>query len=250
MKDQDVHEQILALRKEFGALSDSLLNLRREETRRVAGSQWRSILKERIDRFFSQTNSDGDPAEENIGIHKAELEELVDRFIDAFQTHGGDRASRVLEEFEDYLSPERSGHLDSDFVRFAYEIVRQMKEYLEVSENLTDPVKRGAGSLLGPSRSFASISLSPTAAESILSPLANAWRIDILLRLAREDENLTDISTALGLKKGHLQFHLTRLLESGYIRYDRKTRLYSITSQGIIALDEITKMVERLRSID
>lgn len=248
MKDQDIQEQLLALRREVGALSDSLLNLHRDESRRVAGEQWRMILGEWVDRFLMQTEREGNS--EKVGLYKSELNDLVDRFITTFQNHGKEKASMVLGEFEKTISPNGSRAHDAKYVHFAYEIIRQMNSYLEVSDALANPTMPEVGSLLGPSKTSARASLSPTIAERILSPLANAWRISVLLKLAEGDNNLTDLSKALGLKKGHMQFHLASLLESKYIAYDQKSHLYSITSNGIVAIDEITKMIDRLSSLD
>ena len=66
------------------------------------------------------------------------------------------------------------------------------------------------------------------------------------MRLSNDDETLTGLSNGLGLKKGHLQFHIDSLLRAKYIKYDRKSHLYSITARGAIALDEIKKLIERL----
>jgi DNA-binding IclR family transcriptional regulator len=70
--------------------------------------------------------------------------------------------------------------------------------------------------------------------------------MSILMLLSREDESLTGLSKSLGLQKGHLQFHLKILLEPGFINYDRKSRLYSITAKGSTALDGIGRLVESL----
>ena len=48
------------------------------------------------------------------------------------------------------------------------------------------------------------------------------------------------------MQKGHLQFHLRILLKAGLVQYDRKSRLYSITSQGAVAIDEISRLICRL----
>lgn len=250
MKDQDVREQLLALRKEVGALSDSLLNLRQDDSRRVAGSQLKLVLKEQTDRFFSKTMNEGGLGKDTLSVHKSELEELIDDFTTTYQVYGQEKASGVLDEFENGMSSRESADIDHEYFRFAYNMVHQMRNTLERSEEITNPVKPRVGSLLGLPRFSNRTSLSPTRVESILSPLANAWRINILLTLANEDCNLTEVSKALGLKKGHLQFHLTSLLESKYIRYDQKTHLYSIMPQGIVALDEMEKMVDRLSSIE
>jgi predicted transcriptional regulator len=82
-----------------------------------------------------------------------------------------------------------------------------------------------------------------------LAPLVSAKRIDILLHLAAEDESLATLSRTLGLKKGHLQFHLNVLATSGLIIYDRKSHLYAITDKGTRALDGLSVLIADLASI-
>jgi DNA-binding IclR family transcriptional regulator len=66
------------------------------------------------------------------------------------------------------------------------------------------------------------------------------------MHLVAEDESLATLSRTLGLKKGHLQFHLNVLAASGLIIYDRKSHLYAITGKGGRALDGLTRLVADL----
>ncbi|MGE5379377.1 MAG: winged helix-turn-helix domain-containing protein [Candidatus Saccharibacteria bacterium] len=247
MKDADVQEQIRALRQEVGELNDSLLNLRREDAKRILGEQWRSVLLEKIERFFQAEQ--GAAIDKAHQQKKANLEDLVRRFIANYLAYGKEMAAQTIDDFEAAISKEYSSGYDLGLIRFTFELIRQMRGYLDVSDTIMNPVQPKAGSLLGPSKPSNKNSLSPSMAEAVLSPLANAWRINILLRLADEDDSLAELSRALGLKKGHLQFHLNDLLSAKYIQYNRKSHLYSITPQGTIALDEIAKLIDRLNSI-
>jgi DNA-binding IclR family transcriptional regulator len=82
-----------------------------------------------------------------------------------------------------------------------------------------------------------------------LSPLASSWRINILRLLTEEDDGLAELGRKLGLKKGHAQFHIKALVGSGYIAYERKSRLYSITVKGSEAYTGVMALVQRLESL-
>ena len=126
------------------------------------------------------------------------------------------------------------------------QIIDQIREYLMISDhifNQTAPdlpiippilTKRERGTL------------SPEMAERLLTPLSNTKRVRVMLILSRESNSLAELCKELELKKGHLQFHLRALLDVGYIHYDRKSRLYSLTPRGTKALDGVNKLVDNL----
>jgi DNA-binding HxlR family transcriptional regulator len=83
-------------------------------------------------------------------------------------------------------------------------------------------------------------------AESVLDPLANAWRIKVLSALRRGDHGLTELGRTLDLKTGHLQFHLRALMEAGFVALDRRKHRYSLTDRGAVALSCAEDMVSKL----
>jgi len=67
-----------------------------------------------------------------------------------------------------------------------------------------------------------------------------------MLILSKEDDSLAELAKQMELKKGHLQFHLKALMEVDYIRFDRKSRLYSITDRGSLVLDSVAKLLKNM----
>jgi DNA-binding HxlR family transcriptional regulator len=230
-------------------LSDSLLNLRQEDLRRVLSDQTKSVLLERIDRFYLQMEQQGLPKNKINTDTRDQLVIHVEKIFSLSQSYNLDKATLTLNEFEDIVAKWEDAGYGSEYPRFAFELIHQIKQYLERSGEIINPTNPKMGSLLGPSEPFNKIQPSPTSIEDILSPLSNSWRIGIIQHLSDDDESLAGLSKALGLKKGHLQFHLNSLLSMKYIHYNRKSHLYSITDRGVVALDEITKLVDRLTSL-
>jgi DNA-binding transcriptional ArsR family regulator len=214
----------------------------------VFGEQIKPILIERIERFFGEMGTNDTSVIEDQNELKAQLNDLVEKVVASFQKHGSETASRLLDEFEGALPSKTISFGESRQSIFIAELVKQMRDYFAVSDSVSQPAKSQAvteGFL-----AIKDVHVSPALVERTLGPLANAWRIDILLRLNKESDSLAGLSKALGLKKGHLQFHLNTLLDSGYIQYERKSHLYSIKSSGSIALDEIARLIHRLSPID
>jgi DNA-binding transcriptional ArsR family regulator len=244
IESEDIDRRLEALLNEVKLLNSSVVHLRQEDFRVVFGEQVKPILIERIERFFSNIGPEDIPNASGQDELKAQLIEVFEKVITSFQDYGVETATRILDEAE-VSFPYHSLPVDeSRLSAFSSELVQQMREYFVMSKRISPQ----ATSLMGTRGSLirADMHLMSAQAERMLAPLASARRIDILLRLAGNDDSLAGLSKALGLKKGHLQFHLNSLRDSGFIHYDRKSHLYSMTARGAIALDEIAKLIDRL----
>jgi hypothetical protein len=248
MRNDDIRYQLEALRTEVRALNNAFINLRRDDVKRVFCDQIRPVLVERIDRFASKREVElaeiGDMAE-----HVSTLTSLVDGAISQYEQGGKEEATRFLDEYESKLGHQRFSNNRPDATKFVLDLIEELRGYFETSEAVLRQ-SISSGTLLGPPVNIRKVELSPLRAEKVLAPLANSWRITVLLLLSKDDESLVGLCKELGLKKGHLQFHLDNLLDSRYIHYDRKRHLYSLTPQGIVVLDEVTKLINRLDSIE
>ncbi len=82
--------------------------------------------------------------------------------------------------------------------------------------------------------------------QAMLSPLSNAVRLKILALLYTSSRSFTEMMSVLQMQKGHLQFHLRKLVDSGYVNVDRRTHLYSLGEKGLIAVDGLGQIFSRL----
>jgi hypothetical protein len=245
MKGDDIKEQIEALRVEVRGLSTSILNLRQDDMRKVFGDQFKPVLTDRIARHFSQKEMGKKRQLE--GASEAKLLELVDRSVTLFQQHGKQRALKYLDEYERNV---RANSLDGEdgTDRFESELIAHIRDYLLLSDTIFSRTVP-EGSSLDPMGTYSgNRTLSPEDAERLLAPLSNARRVQVMLILSRESGSLAELCKELGLQKGHLQFHLKALIDVDYIHFDRKSRLYTLTPRGKIAMEGIARLVESLQS--
>jgi DNA-binding transcriptional ArsR family regulator len=239
MQGDDIRDQIEALRQEVRGLGNSILNLRQDDMRKVFGDHIRPVLVDRIERHYARMMASGIP----VAIPKASLIELVDRSITMFQRHGRTSAMEMVKDLEDGLVH------DKDTGHFEAELIAQLREYLMLSDtifNQTVPdltVERGVRNGPGPG------SITPDSFERFLAPLSNAKRVQVMLVLSRESNSLAELCRELDLQKGHLQFHLKALVDVDYIRFDRKSRLYTITPRGTLVLEGVTELMEDLMAL-
>lgn len=244
MQNTDIQRQLDSLREEIRDLNASLVRLRPEDIRTVYGDQTRSVLMEWIERFFQQRAQKAGNGDEEARL-QARLIEIVGLTDQAIRGHGRDHTLIALDQLEtDFLPPSKGDH---QLRRFVLNLVSQSRYYIEDSDVMVQEV--------GPATIRAAVpalsndeALSPTTVEWVLGPLSNSLRIRILMLLSKGDERLVDLCESMNMQKGHIQYHLRTLMGNRYIIYDRKSRLYSITGRGRVALDGLAKLTDLILS--
>jgi DNA-binding transcriptional ArsR family regulator len=236
MQGDEIREQIEALRQEVRGLSKSILNLRQEDMRKVFGDQIRPVLLERIRRHQDRLNEP--ESQDAPGLSSVEI---VDRAISTFQQEGKDRALEMLDEVGKGIDAE-----DTSEGRFRAELVGQLRDYFSLSDTIFDQTMPGVPSGRSVRIGSGPWSISPETFERQLAPLSNTKRVQVLLVLYRENCSLAELCRELDLQKGHLQFHLKALMDVEYIRFDKKSRLYSITDSGTHVMEGVAQLIKSM----
>ncbi len=82
--------------------------------------------------------------------------------------------------------------------------------------------------------------------ESILEPVANLQRFQIVKALAAQTRTFSDISQMTGLRGGNLLFHIRKLTESGMILQRHERGDYVITEKGFSTLQAVAELSRRV----
>ncbi|HSV42093.1 MAG TPA: winged helix-turn-helix domain-containing protein, partial [Methanomassiliicoccales archaeon] len=88
--------------------------------------------------------------------------------------------------------------------------------------------------------------MEPEDMEGRLAPLSNATRLRVMALLYTSSRSFTEMGRELGMQKGHLQFHLRKLVGAGYVLIDRRTHQYTISEKGALAVDGLCRLLPRL----
>ena len=174
--------------------------------------------------------------------------DLVEKAIELFQREGMRKAIMFLDVSEADLRKRSGKGEDEAELRYSLDVIGQIREDLMISQHIFSQTYPESYLATEDHEKMVD-TLSPELAEHLLSPLANAKRVQILLLLHFESCRLAELSKRLDLKKGHIQFHLKALMQVGYIHFDRKSYLYNITPRGTVALDGLKKLVMDLDRI-
>ncbi len=245
MRATDIQAQIESLRTEVRGINTLLQRIQAEDVRRVYGSQIRSVLIEKAQRFFEKEGKlRGTGPHGWLDEFEGRTMAMIDQTISAYQLLDQEGATKVLGSFVSGEWPDGPKESLQRCMRLVNEIVEQFDNYFSISigwnEQLSGP---------GPSRKESSLDegiLSPEKVEVLIGPLSNAIRVGVLLELKAREGGLTELSRRMGLQKGHLQFHVKILSEAGYVLLDRRTHLYFLTSRGERALKGLGEMVKDL----
>ena len=71
---------------------------------------------------------------------------------------------------------------------------------------------------------------------NLLAPLSHVIRLKILKNLEKGGKNYAQLERQIGVKSGHLQFHLNNLSQAGYVTKEKPQGRYLITIKGLKAL--------------
>ena len=163
--------------------------------------------------------------------------------VAAFNNDDLATALKNLNNLDSMIKGTRSPCLDHECLQSVSNMILQVKTILGISEHL-----RFRKVSLEKSRGREEEMPNETMlnrVEKTISPLSNRWRILILSDLSKGGKSFTNLSQSLGLRTGHLQFHLRLLKSAGYIGNDSNHN-YALTDKGATALKGINELVLKL----
>jgi predicted transcriptional regulator len=247
MKADDVKEQLDSLRNEIRNMGQVIHRIREDDVKWIYGEQIRSVLIERSHRFFKAEKIDR-KVEDEIEIEERERRmcDLIDHTVTTYQRVGRDKAIEVLDRTSSSLKSEPGRDRLSGNDDFINSIIDQFKRYFEISMEMDEQLELGQKDAISPGPP----AMEPPSSELVertLGPLSSSIRFELMLSLRKGEKGLTDMSREMGLKKGHLQFHIKKLREAGYISIEKRSHLYSLTPKGSVALTGAEELVRRVQ---
>jgi DNA-binding HxlR family transcriptional regulator len=246
MTNQDVLSEIRALKSDLNLFSDQMVRLRYEDLKSVFLEQMRMAMGDKGKRsFLDEASILSNSSQCNLkGQCLQKLEETVDSATISFMKDDLVGARNILDEAEVLIKDDISTCQDKGCSKTAEEILHRVQVLLQIYEDLAG--RFGPDFVLKKGVDRDTNCYTADEIQSVLNPLANAWRIRVLATLKRGDHSLTELGRALELKTGHLQFHLRALVEAGFVEPDRRRHRYSLTERGAMALSCAEEMVSKL----
>lgn len=260
MKDEALLVKLEEIRKSMESFNLALVRVRYDDYKGALYEQISAIFGDNSDSLFDSglrriRDSSACPNKQEC---VQRMDTVRGETMAAFQREDIGGAIMTLEDAEADMTREGTLCRDEGCSRSALEMIHQVKVLLNISDNLmfrnyiqpeTGFTRLSSeGRFFSDHRRTVAPEISSLEASEALVPLSSPIRLDILKLLVHEERTFTEMSRSLGLKTGHLQFHLKVLKEGGLIRSNRRRRMYSITSKGLTAMEGLQTFVTSLSS--
>lgn len=238
--------ELRTLRSELDELNDRMVRLRYQDFKGAFVEQMRLALGQEGKRAFDSSleSRRGTSGCEMKRGCLAKQEQAISEAIGMVEGDDVEGAIALMDGLESLVCGEGSPCLDHDCSATTVESIGRVKAILGAYRGLRD--RLGADLRASEAREGPEKGVRPEEMEGALAPLSNAWRLRILVMLSGNERSMSEISRELGMRTGHLQFHIKKLREAGYIVLDRKRRIYSLTAKGQRALHGAERLVSGL----
>jgi DNA-binding HxlR family transcriptional regulator len=235
MEQNDVMEEIRSLRLEMGSLGDHIVRLRYVDLRRAFLDQMRMALGELGREAFRNDARDLGTVStcQFKGVCLSKLEEAMGMAFQHLTDGDLEGAEDMMGKMDKCVASGMTCQ-DESCSRAARKAIDRVSAILWAYQGIME--RLGTDAPEGVAGGIALKAVPPQLTEEVLDPLANAWRIRVLTILRRGDHSLSEIGRAVDLRTGHLQFHLRKLIQAGYVEPDRRRRVYHLTERGRTAL--------------
>lgn len=242
VSNEDILRKIEDLRQDMDALGRSVTSLRTDDVGRA--------FTEQIGTSYLENNRDGfrlalQGWEGKGPSPKAlmELSDIFERALDRYEMNDLEGAMRALDKLRDLVSKLPEDGEGTELKGSLLGVLDKSRQQMAMMETLRFHIGRP---MLRRSCDSAFGGLEPEEMEARLAPLSSATRLKIMALLYTSSRSFTEIGRELEMQKGHLQFHLKKLVENGYIKVDRRTHQYSIGEKGLLAIDGLSRLLSRL----
>ena len=250
MTDSDILREIQDIKRGMGSFGDRLVRLRYLDLKNVFVEEMRQAMVEEGRRSFDQ-GMDVIGGTSDCPLKQQCTEQLsgaVESSISTFEKGDLPGAMDMLERARGLLCGEGSPCQNDACSRQAADTIRRVQTILSIYSRLSEDLSVREAEALPSLSAPKAPEGEAEDAEKVLAPLSNAWRIRTLRLLREGARGLSDLGKEMSMKTGHLNFHIKTLVEAGYVTTDRRSRLYSLTTKGRVALDCVDDMLAKLNS--
>lgn len=169
------------------------------------------------------------------------VEKAAFKVIQAFTDEGADAALRearlhaeaTAKHFEEVECP------DSNCFRNIVETFKTLEELIGRSRQA-----KTVKNLYSPQGWRLFDDIEEEGAAAMLAPVSNPMRIKILKILSKGGKSYAQLERLIGIRGGHLKFHLKNLLEAGYVTQEKPQGRYLITHSGLKILKFLCELAE------
>jgi DNA-binding transcriptional ArsR family regulator len=232
-----IDKRLEEIRKNITTLQDTILSMRtaletvtRREVEKECSAELTLKTNENVDKFLKERPSNcsimdqcGRRVEKATSmILRAYMEQGTKTAMEQAKTHV-EAATKLYEKIK---CP------DDQCFKNAINTFKTLEELLAT----TEASRKFTKDLYTPKRWPGSEEVKEEEICNLLAPLSHVIRLKILKNLEKGGKNYAQLERQIGVKSGHLQFHLNNLTQAGYVTQEKPQGKYLITMKGLKAL--------------
>lgn len=243
---QEMTARLDGLDEEIKNLGRMMLSVRYDDLKLTFSEQMKKAVEDysrlRLQSdVLAATSSTACEAREECG---SKLREVVTAAAKALREDRPDEARGALDAARELILSSVSPCQDGACTQNALVVLERARTAVELFEAMRERL-----SLPASPRAETPPRPSPREAAAALDPLSHPKRMEVLELLSLGERSFSEIGRAVGLKTGHLQFHLRPLLESGLVEGKGRGRTYRLTDKGEQALAGVADLMGRLSMV-
>lgn len=236
----EIDERLEEINKNITNLQDLILHMKtvlETVTSREVDKEWLAQLtlktNENMDKFLKERSSECSIKDRCT----RRVEKATFMVLRAFMEQGTKSALELAKYHVDAATRHyRDGEIkcpDEVCFKNAINTFKTLEELLENSKELSMKFTKD---LYSPKSLSGFEDIKEEEICDLLAPLSNVTRLKILKNLGKGGKNFAQLERQIGIKGGHLQFHLNNLIQAGYVTQEKPQGKYLITIKGLKAL--------------
>ena len=203
-------------------------------------------MKVEFDLITKKNIEKEDKSEPTSEIEVSFLRKSLTRILKIYMKKGKTKAHELLDSYENYIinyCKNESCIDDERCVNEVQDVFTSIRDFINVSEKKTTIYKEALKQKI---ENHDYLEDGEEQYSKLLHPLSNELRLKILKTLSNGGRYYAQLERQLGLKGGHFFFHLNKLIDVGYVSYDKDKNLYEITINGLQALKYLSQFKKSL----
>lgn len=233
------------LEENFNAYSEDLLMVRMDDFKRAVIGEVNQALSEHGGELLraAPQNMEGFAFCVSREMCREQVESKVGDALRIFQTEGAEAAIAKLEEIRSSLEEVSNNCSSRECSDYLLKVLTEVESAFSMASRIQSRMDRLSTPLTNIDASNSCYTLEALAA------LSNPHRVNLMNFMKGGVRAFSEMTEHSGLKAGHLQFHLRNLIELGLLDKTDRRGSYTITAEGIAALQALQDFGNRLNTV-
>lgn len=238
-------ESLKELEENFTAYSERLLTVRMDDFKRAVIGEVNQALTDHGNELLSSAPArmEGFAFCMTRDQCRHHVESVIADSLMAFQKTGPEAAMEILGELRDKLTDSSTACTSKECSEYLLKVLTEAESAFSMASRIQSRMSR-----IATPPAEADILTDPYTMQA-MAALSNPHRVSLMNFMRSGEKAFSEMTDHSGLKAGHLQFHLRNLMELGLMDKTNRRGTYTITAEGLAALDAMQEFGNRISTV-